>query len=230
MARRIQGALLIIGALAPLMLLLVVVVSSLITTGAISRATGTYRDRVRAEIDTARQAFAQANEGLTALNTYVTAVKNAVGAVAGTVARIASSITVPLPDPLPQLPPVQIPGVAEFKRVVADVAAAGRVVGREVAKVTALAVVPAQLGNIRTATYEFAGEVRSAVVRWIGIVVGVLLMAVVAWFLASLARVAGEVRRGWALLRGVVPPPLAVADLQRQLDDLRQQVAAAQGT
>ncbi|MGH7676699.1 MAG: hypothetical protein ACREMV_15650 [Gemmatimonadales bacterium] len=230
MARRILGALLIIRALAPLIVLVVLVVSSLITAGAISRATGTYKGRVRAEIDTARQAFAQANEGLTALNTYVTAVKNAVGAVAGTVAGIASSITVLLPDPFPQLPPVQIPGVAEFKRVVADVAAAGRVVGREVDKVTALKFVPTQLDDIRSATNEFAGAVRSAVVRWIGIVVGVLLMAVVAWLLASLARVAADVRRGWAQLRGVVPPPLAVADLQRQLDDLRQQLATVRGT
>ncbi|MGH9261391.1 MAG: hypothetical protein ACRD08_16115, partial [Acidimicrobiales bacterium] len=113
---------------------------------------------------------------------------------------------------------------------VANVAAAGRALGREVEKVTALGVVPTQLVSIRSATNQFAGEMRSAVLRWIGIVVGVLSLAVVAWFLGSLARAVSEVRRGWAQLRGVAPPPLAIADLQRQLDELRQQLAMVRGT
>ncbi len=229
MARRIQGALLIIGALAPLILLVVFALSSVITVGAISRATGRYRDRVRAEVDTARQAFARADSGLAALGTYVTAVRSAISGVASGVAKLASSITVPLPDGWPRLPSVPIPGVPQFKQVVAGVAAAGQALGREVDKVTALGAVPTQLADIRSATNEFASEVRSAVVRWIGIVVGVLSLAVVAWFLASLARVVGEVRRGWALLRGVLPPPLAVADIRRQLEDLQRQLAVVRG-
>jgi len=229
MARRIQGALVIIGALAPLILLVVFALSSVITVGAISRATGRYRDRVRAEVDTASQAFARANEGLTVLAGYVTGVKRAVDRVAADIAKVASTITIPLPAGFPPMPSVTIPGVREFKAVVRDVAAAGRAVGSEVGKVTALSVVPVQLGEIRSATYEFAGEIRSAVVRWISLVLGVLALAVVVWFVMSVARIGSEVRRGWALLRGVLPPPLAVADIRRQLEDLQRQLAAVRG-
>ncbi len=229
MARRIQGAFVILRALAPLILLVVFAISSVITVDAISRATGRYRDRVRAEVDTASQAFARANEGLAVLAGYVTGVKGAVDRVAADIARVASTITIPLPAPLPPMPSITIPGVPQFKAVVRDVAAAGRAVGNEIGKVTALSVVPAQLGDIRSATYEFAGEVRGAVVRWISLVLGVLALAVVAWVLASLARIVGEVRRGWALLRGVLPPPLAVADIRRQLEDLQRQLAVVRG-
>lgn len=162
------------------------------------------------------------------MGTYVTAVRGAVGGVARRVANLASSITVPLPQGWPQLPPVQIPGIPQFKQVVAGVAAAGRALGAQIDKVTALGAVPAQLADVRAATNAFAGAVRSAVVRWIVIVVGVLSVAVVAWFLASIARTADEVRRGWALLRGIAPPADAIAELTREVTELRRQVAALQ--
>lgn len=48
--------------------------------------------------------------------------------------------------------------------------------------------------------------------------IGALSFGVVLWVLGAAAHIVGEVRRGWALVRGVVPPPLALADIRRQLE------------
>jgi len=222
---RILGALVIVRALAPLVLLVAFTTASVGTVRAISRAASAYRDQVRREVDTARAAFARANEGLTVLGAYATGVKQAVDRVAADVARVASRITVPLPDGWPTIS-MQIPGVPQFKEVVRTVAAAGRILGREVDKVTALGGVPAQLTAISAATGDFAGAVRSAVARWIALVVGVTALAVALWLLGSAARVVSDVARGWALLRGAAHPSGEGADLRRRLEDLERQVAA----
>lgn len=138
MARRAQGALVIIRALTPLLLLAAFALTSVTTVRGITRAAGTYRDRVAAQVETAQQAFAAANRGLAALATYVTAVKRAVDGVATDVARLASAVQVPVINVS-----LQIPGVSELKGVVRGVAAAGRAVGSEVDKVTSLGSVPA---------------------------------------------------------------------------------------
>ena len=198
MARPVQGALVIIRALTPLLLLAVFALTSMITADGISRAAAMYRGRITAQIDTAQQAFATANRGLAALATYVTAVKGAVEGVAQDVARLASAIQVPVINVS-----IQVPGVRELKGVVAGVAAAGRVVGREVDNVTSLGSVPAQLVEVRSATLTFARDVKAALVRFIMIVLGALSFGVVVWVLGSVAHIVGEVRRGWALVRGV---------------------------
>lgn len=197
MARRILGALLITRALAPLLLLAAFIVASFVAVREITGAASRYGERVAAQVDTARQTFARASQGFDALATYIGAVKGAVDGIAGDVARLAGSVTIPVIDRS-----ITIPGVAQFKRVVAGVAAAGRAAGKEVDKVTSLVTVPAQLSEISDATRSFAGDVRSVLVRWIGFVAGVLVLAVAVWTLGALAAIADEVRRGWALVRG----------------------------
>ncbi|HEX9705617.1 MAG TPA: hypothetical protein VGA20_10250 [Gemmatimonadales bacterium] len=197
MARRIQGVFVILRALAPVLLLAVFIASSVTAVRGIRGAARTYADRVEAQVDTARQAFANASAGLAALAGYATAVKQVVDGVARDVRRVAASIQIPVINVS-----IQVPGVAEVKRVVAGVEAAGRVVGGQVEKVTALATVPAQLGEIQSATLTFAADVRSALVRWIVLVAGVVVLAVVVWILGSAAHIVGEVGRGWALLSG----------------------------
>jgi hypothetical protein len=197
MARRIEGALLITRALGPLFLFAAFAVASVVATREITHAARAYGARVAAQVDTARQTFAEASEGFTALASYVADVKGAVDGVARDVSRLASTVTIPVIDRS-----IQIPGVTQFRRVVADVAAAGRAAGSEVGKVTALAVVPAQLEEVRTFTQVFAADVKAVVVWWILFVAGVLALALVAWTAGQRAVISGEVRRGWALVRG----------------------------
>jgi len=201
MARRILGAFVILQALAPLILLSVFALASVMTVRRISHAAVEYRQRVGAAVAAARANFETANQGFTALGTYFTRVHGAVDRAARDVAGLASSISIPLPN----LRPIPIPGAVQFKRVVADVAAAGRAVGSEIGKITSLATVPTQLAEITSATRMFAREIRSATVRWIVVVLGVLSFGVAVWFVGSVARIAGGVRRGWNLLWGVAP-------------------------
>ena len=209
MARRILGALIIIQALAPLIILVVFAGASYLTVHRISNAAGEYRRVIGAQVDTAKMAFARANEGFTALGTYVTQVNRAVDGIAAPIRNAISSISFQIPKigllEFPKIGPIEIPGVKEFKRVVADVEMAGNAVGNEIDKVTSLVTVPAQLREISSATGTFAREVQSATVRWIVIVLGVLSFGVAVWFLGSIARIVVEVRRGWNLLRGVAP-------------------------
>lgn len=201
MARRILGAFVILQALAPLLLLSVFALASVIAVRRISHAAGEYRRVIGAQVDTARATFARANQGFTALGNYFTVVNRTVDRAARDVAGLASSISIPLPN----IRPIPIPGAAQFKRAVEDVAAVGRVVGSEIGKITSLATVPAQLTEITSATRTFARELRSAAVRWIVVVLGVLSFGVAVWFVGSVARIVGEVRRGWNLLWGVAP-------------------------
>jgi hypothetical protein len=83
------------------------------------------------------------------------------------------------------------------------VAAQGRALGSQVDKVTSLGSVPAQLVEVRSATLTFAQDVRFAVVRFVMILIGVLSFGVVVWVLGAGAHIVGEVRCGWALVRGV---------------------------
>jgi len=201
MARRILGAFIILHALAPLILLSVFALASVMAARRISHAAGAYRRAIGAQVDTARATFARANQGFTALGNYFTVVNRAVDRAARDVAGLASSISIPLPN----IRPIPIPGAAQFKRAVEDVAAVGRVVGNDIGKITSLATVPAQLTEISSATREFAGEVRSAAVRWIVVFLGVLSFGAAVWFIGSVARIVVEVRRGWNLLWGVAP-------------------------
>jgi hypothetical protein len=195
--RRLLGAVVIVRALAPALLLAAFLAVSLAAVGGIRDAAGRYAERVEAQVDTAREAFANASAGLGALAGYATAVKGSVDGVARRVAALAATIQVPVIDVT-----VQVPGVREVKEVVRGVEAAGRLIGGQVEKVTALASVPTQLGEIRSATLTFAADVRSAVLRWIVLVSGVLAFAVLVWVVGSAARIAGELGRGWALVRG----------------------------
>jgi len=199
MARRLLGAFVILHALAPLILLSVFALASVMAARRISHAAGAYRRAIGAQVDTARATFARANQGFTALGNYFTVVNRAVDRAARDVAGLASSISIPLPN----IRPIPIPGAAQFKRAVEDVAAVGRVVGNDIGKITSLATVPAQLTEISSATREFAGEVRSAAVRWIVVFLGVLSFGAAVWFIGSVARIVVEVRRGWNLLWGV---------------------------
>lgn len=201
MARRILGAFVILQALTPLILLSVFALASVITVRRISHAAGEYRHRVGAAAAAARANFETANQGFTALGSYFTRVHGAVDRVARDVAGLASSISIPLPN----IRPIPIPGAAQFKRVVADVAAAGRAMGGEIGQIASLAAVPAQLTEITSATRAFAGEVRSAAVRWIVVVLGLLAFGVAVRFVGSVARILGEVQRGWNLLWGAAP-------------------------
>jgi len=198
MARRIDGAVLIIRALAPLIVFAAFAGSSVVAVREITGAAGRYGRRVAAQVDTARQTFTRASEGFAALATYVAAVKRAVDGVATDVRRLSSRVTVPVIDRS-----IRVPGVAEFKTVVSDLATAGRQVGTEVDKVTSLVTVPGQLREIQFATETFAADVESAVVRWIVVVLSVLALGLAVWAVSELARIVSDVRRGWALLRGV---------------------------
>jgi hypothetical protein len=75
----------------------------------------------------------------------------------------------------------------------------------DIGKITFLATVPARLTEISSAIRTFARGIRTAGVRWIAAVLGMLSFGVAAWFVGSVARIAGEVRRGWKLLWGVAP-------------------------
>lgn len=209
MARRFLGALIIIQALAPLIVLVVFAGASYLTVRRIANAAGEYRQVITAQVDTAKAAFARANEGFSALGTYVTRVNRAVDGIAEPIRKAVSSISFQIPKvgllEFPRIGPIEIPGVKEFKRVVADVEAAGDAVGNQIGKVTSLVTVPAQLREISSATGTFAREVQSATVRWIVLVLGALSFGVAVWFLGSIARIVVEVRRGWDLLRGVAP-------------------------
>jgi hypothetical protein len=234
----------ILHAIAPIVLFVAFALASATALRSISGATGTYRDLVRAEVAEARAALSRANEGFTALNGYFTAVKGAVDGVAVDVATLTSSVSVRLPAiVVPQVDLVVttfprtvlltarnlsagVPGVKEFKSLVADVHATGQAVGSEIDKITSLATVPEQLREIGAATTEFSTEIRSALVVWLAIVLVCGLVVLVVWTLGAVGRILGRIRHGWALLTGQAPPAATLADLRRQLDRLQSDLAA----
>lgn len=223
MLRRLRGLFVITRALLPV---LVVVGAALLTYAAGQRlidATGDYSRDLSAQLDGVRAAVNEANEGLSAISTYVTAQAAAAEELFGRVAGLRDSIDIDLPftDELFTIP---IPGVEPLKDLATDLVDAGRRVTEPVLKLGALVDVPPHLQQLSTDTAEYASEARAAIGNWIIAMILLLLIAAAIWLVAALRPLTDELSRGWAMLAGRQAPQRSLRELERRIRDLEHRL------
>jgi hypothetical protein len=247
MFRRLRGALIILRVLLPFLLVIGLALATWAMARHVVAATQDYGERLSSQLDEIKAAVDEANEGLQAIGGFVVATAGAAETLAGRVADLSDSVTIPLPDvAVPEftipvinrdidLPDfrlgdgdlsIPIPGVAPLKSLAGELVEAGQQLTDPMVKMAALADVPPNLEEAATDTVEYAGEIRTTMTTWLGIVLILLVVAALVWLFAALRPTLEELHRGWSLLMGRTPPEASVRDLERELASLRRRVAA----
>jgi hypothetical protein len=238
--------LVIVRALGPLIVLAVVVLASWAMVNSITKSARAYSASVGESLEETKAMFSSVGQALDEVGVFVTGVSTAVTDAVGTVGAFPTQTSIRLPDiTIPKTPlglglsfprlqllgaqdfNVNIPGAKEVGQFFTGAAAAGKQVSATIGdEISSIFTAPVQITDIADATGAFAGEVRSSVVGWLKVVIVSLLASVVVWFAFKVATVVGEVKRGWAMLRGVVPPAFGVEQLRAQLAELETRIAA----
>jgi hypothetical protein len=243
---RVKGFFIIVGALGPIIALVLIVVMTLVTVQSVTTSARTYSETVGVEIAEAKAVVDAVTAGFEQVGGFVTGVSGAVSGVAGDIAAAQTSLSVTMPSvvfprtPLPlgitideitllrsQDLTATVPGSAEVKKFFGDAATVSdNVTGELRRQLGAIFRVPDQITNIAEATGVFGSEVRSALYRWFLVTAAVLALALLGWIVGSMSRIVRDTRRGWSMLIGHSPPPSTIEDLGRRMQELQDEVAA----
>ncbi|GMQ86473.1 MAG: hypothetical protein BMS9Abin07_2052 [Acidimicrobiia bacterium] len=246
---RVKGFFIIIGALGPIIALVVLVAVTLLTVGSVTTSARTFGDAVGVEIADAKVMLDDVTQGFDEVGTFVSGLSGAVGGVADDIAGMPVSVSVPIPDvtfpeidlglvtvPARNLLAAQnlsanVPGAVEVKQFFGEAAAVSRGITDDLRReLNAIFRAPKQITNIAAATGVLGSEVRSAVSRWFVVVTAVLALALLGWIVGSMSQIVRETRLGWSMLVGQPVPAVTIDELNRRLRELQKQLAAYGGT
>ena len=233
MLTRIRGASILLRLLAPLIFALVIVFASWAAVNQIGDATSEYSAAMGARVDAIEIDLNAAAEGLETIGAFVGKTRDAVAAQAAALNALTDRIELKMPT-IPvikfDIPDINftVPGVAQLKELGADLATAGRAVGAEIAAVTRLGEIPAELQAIASDSKQFAGSIWDAVFGWLRILVITIVAGLVIWVLSRLGSFFSEFQMGWRMLRYGLESD-AAPDLRRLAARVRKLEQATAG-
>lgn len=255
MARRLHGLAIVVGALAPAIVILIVGLASWAAVGSLSSAARTYGAAVDAEVKTVTGAFEDVGSALDDVGSFVSGVADDVVTAAEGLGPISPDVALPVvpvvlkEKVLVDLPVVfgvdlprvvfpettvlnansldfTVPGVEPLGQFIEDASAVSRTVGADIDEELAkMVAVPAPITRIADATVTLGTDVRSTVRTWFMVVGVTLLLVALAWITTRTATVVADVKRGWAMLMSREMPPASIEELRAQVAVIEARLA-----
>lgn len=255
MARRLHGLAIVVGALAPAIVILIVALATWAAVGSLRSAALTYGAAVDTEVQSVTAVFADVGSALDDVGTFVSGVADDVVTAADGLGPISPDVALPVaPVAIPRtvlvdlptvfgvdLPTVvfpqttvlaansldfTIPGVEPLGQFLADASEVSRTVGADIdEELGKMVAVPAPIARVADATVVLGTEVRSTVRTWLIVVGATILLVAMAWISTRVAAVVADVKRGWAMLTGREMPSVSIEELRAQVAVIEARLA-----
>ena len=206
MLTRMRGALILLRLLTPLLLAVALLLVTRAAIGDAREATAEFNTAMTTRVDAIHLDLSVASEGLETIGAFVGKTRDAVEAQAEALRSLTDRIELSFPTipvinfDLPDLN-FKVPGVTQLKALGADLAAAGRAVGDEIAAVAALGEVPEEIQAIAADTRDYASGMWDTTFRWMRTVLVVIVVSLGILILGRLSTLLQELQTGWRMLR-----------------------------